>query len=360
MAAMYFSGTLLVLWLSKNGFTFSDLIIYYLLTFIVGLFGVLYLPKKDMDAKKTIFWGIILNLGYVLVLIKIFHPVQLYISAFLSGLNIVYFWIPYNTMYFKYSSEEKRGFNSGIYFLITPIIGLTLQPIAGLVAEKFGFELMFVIGILMYFIPIFMIKYLPDFKWNLDIRKELKTLKFNWTTLFQGMSSRVNYSLITIFTLFFITSPISFGSFFGFLSLLAAFASLINGYISDKIKNRKYFFYIFSFIAVASFIPLAFAKSPYYWSLFAGISSLCIYLANPFWFTFNLDYYKEIGVSKTMVLREVFLNLGYVFNLLIVFLVFYFTKSTKISLIVISMLCLMLPVVSYFQGVYREKNVITN
>ena len=102
---------------------------------------------------------------------------------------------------------------------------------------------------------------------------------------------------------------------------------------------------------------MAFASNPYYWGLFAGISSLCIYLANPFWFTFNLDYYQEIGVEKTMILREIFLNFGYIFNLIIVFFVYYFTKSTKLSLIIISAICCLLPIVSYFQGIYRNKKL---
>lgn len=357
MAAVYFSGTLLVFWLSQNGFGFSDLIIYYLLTFFVALMGIFYLPKNKISARKAIFWGIMLNLGYVLVLIKIFSPIQLYISALISGLNVVFFWISYNIMYFKYSSKENRGLNSGIYFLITPIIGITLQPLTGVVAEKFGFEIMFSLGILLYFIPLLLIKYLPDFEWDLDIKNELLKFKVNWTIIFQGMSSRINYSLIPIFTLFFVKTPVSFGSFFGYLALVAALASVINGYISDKIKNRKYFYYLFSSLAVFSFIPLAFVTNPYYWSLFAGISSLCVYLANPFWFTFGLDYYKDLKIEKTIVLRELFLNFGYFFTLLIVFLVFYFTNSTKISLIVISVACCLLPVVSYLQGVYRDKNI---
>jgi MFS family permease len=355
MGAVYFTGSLLVLWLSKNNFNFSDLIIYYLLTFFVALVGILYLPKNKISAKKAIFWGILLNLSYVLVLVKIFSPLQLYLSAILSGLNVVYFWVPYNIMYFKYSSENNRGLNSGIYFLITPIIGITLQPLSGIVAEKFGFYTMFFIGFLLYLIPLFWVRYLPDFTWNLDIKKEISTLKFNWSTFFQGIASRINWALIPIFSLFFLKTPKQFGLFFGYLGIVTALASVINGYISDKIKNRKVFFYLLSSLAVISFLPLAFVENVYYWGIFAGISSLCMSLANPFWLTFNLDYYKEIGVDKTMILREVFLNLGYVFNLLIVFLVFYFTSSAKTSLIVISLMCCLLPIVSYFQGVYRDK-----
>ena len=355
LAAGYFCSTLLVLWLSKNGFGFSDLIFYYLLTFLVALLGILYIPKKNLTSRKAIFWGVIFNLGYVLILVKIFHPYQLYLSALVSGLNVVYFWTVYNIMYFKYSSEENRGINSSMYYLITPIIGITLQPIAGIVAQKFGFTTMFTIGLSLYLVPLFLVKYLPDFKLEYNVKKELSALRFNWTLFFQGMTSRINYSLVAIYTLFFIKSPSSFGNFFGYLALVTVFASLINGYISDKFKNRKYFFYLFSIVSVISFLPLAFVTNPYYWSLFAGISSLCFYLVSPFWFTYSLDTYKEIGVEKTMILREIHLNLGYFFNLLIVLLVFYFTKSTKISLIVISLVCCMMPLVSYLSGVYRDK-----
>jgi MFS family permease len=199
--------------------------------------------------------------------------------------------------------------------------------------------------------------FLPDFKWDLSIKKELSMYKFNWSTLLQGMSSKINFNIIPIFTLFFITTPRQFGNFFGYLALVTAVASLINGYFSDKIKSRKYFFYFLSIVAVLSFLPLAFAKDSYTWAIFVGISSLCIYLANPFWFAFNIDYYKEVGIEKTIILREVYLNSGYILNFIIVFSVFYFTNSTKISLIVISIVCCILPIASYFQGVYlNEKN----
>lgn len=355
MIAGSLSVTLLVFWLFQNNFKFSELVIYYLIMFFISMISILYLPKNKISSRKAIFWGIVFNLSSIFVVIKIFHPIQLYLSAILGGLNIVYFWITYNIMYFKYSSENKRGLNSGIYFFITPLIGIIFQPLAGIVAQKFGFNIMFSLGLSMYLIPLFLTRYLPDFEYDLDVRKELKKFKFNWTIFFQGISSRVNYSIIGIFTLFFIKTPVSFGNFFGYLAIVAAFASLINGYISDKIRNRKYFFYLFTTLSVISFIPLAFVDNPYQWGLVAGIINLCFYLASPFALTFSLDYYKEVGSEKAMILREVFLNLGYFFCLLIVFLVHSITSSTKISLIIISLISCFLPVVSYLQGVYRDK-----
>ena len=309
-----------------------------------------------MSAKRAILFGILQSALIVLVLIKIWSPIQLFISAFFSGLNVIFFWIPYNTMFFKFSSENKRGTNSGMYFLITPIIGITLQPLAGVFAEKFGFETMFLIGFFSYIAPIILLRFLPDFEWHLNVREEFSKIKFNWTTFLQGATSRINYSLIPIFSLFFLKTPRQFGNFFGYLAIIAAVASVLNGYISDKIKNRRVFFYLFTSIAVFSFLPLAFVHDVYYWGIFVGISSLAMNLANSFWLTFNLDYYKDLGVDKTMVLRELFLNSGYIFTLLVAFLVFYFTQSAKISLLVIVLICCLLPFVSYLQGIYRNKN----
>ncbi len=354
MGAMLFTQTLLVFWLSKNGFGFSELILYYTCCFLFSLIAILYFPKKNINVKKAIFFGILCSALGVLVLVKIFSPVQLYLSAIFGALNILFFWVPFNTMYFKYSSEEKRGLNSGILFLINPIIGITLQPLAGIIAEKFSFETMFLIGMVMYLIPLFLVKIIPNFNLDLNIKNELHNLKFNWTTFFQGMASRVNYTLVPIYTLFFIKTPMGFGNFFGYLSLITVIAAIFNGHISDKMKNRKYFFYLFLSLTALSFLLLAFSSSPYYWGIFAGISGLCFSLTNPFWFTYNLDHYREIGVEKTIILREVFLDIGYTVSLLVVLVVYYFTFSTKISLMIISILCCFMPVVSYLQGAYQN------
>ena len=355
MASMYFAQTLLVFWLSKKGYNFSDLVIYYLISYIVALLGIILFPKIKMQAKHSMFWGIIFSAMMVFTLIKIFSSSQLILSAMFSGLNIIFFWIPYNIMHFKFSHEDRRGFHSGMYFLITPIIGITLQPLAGVVAEKFGFETLFSIGVALYLIPIILLTLVPNFEFAIDIRNELLTHKFNWSTFFQGVALRINWSFIPIFTLLYVVTPSAFGNFFGFLALISGIASVINGFISDKIKKRKVFFYVFSSFLVLSFLFLPFASDSLTWYIFAGISSLGIYLANPFWLAFNIDYYKDLGIEKTMILREVFLNSGYVAVLFLGLIVFYFTSSPKVALAVVSFVALLLPVVSYFQGVYRVK-----
>lgn len=354
---MYFSQTLLVLWLFNNGFSFSFIIIYYLISYIVAVLGIFVLRKIKMELKPTILLGVLLSILSVTVLINILGPYQLFLSAIFTGLNVIFFWIPYNILHFKFSSEDKRGLNSGVYFLATPIISITLQPLAGLVAEKFGFEIMFLLGVLLYIIPIILIIFLPNIELKLDIKKEFIATKFNWATFFQGFTSRINWTLVPLFTLYFIKTPKAFGSFFGYIAIFVAVASLINASISDKIKNRKIFYYLFTTLAVISLLPLAFIDNIYYWIIFAGITSMCMYLANPFWLAFNLDYYKKLGVEKTIILRELFSNSGNILVLLVALIIFYFTSSTKISLIIVSIIACILPLVSYFQGVYKNNEI---
>src|SRR3989338_6838008 len=90
----------------------------------------------------------------VFVLIKIFGVYQLYLSGLFSGLNVIFFWIPYNAMHFKFSHEDNHGLHSGMYYLITPILGITLQPLTGIVAEKFGFFTVFLILVSLTFVQL--------------------------------------------------------------------------------------------------------------------------------------------------------------------------------------------------------------
>jgi len=102
-----FSQTLLVFWLFKNGFGLPIWFCIIFLSFLIALVGIFILPRNKISAKKALFWGVLFSAFSVLVLIKIYGSYQLYISAILSGLNVIFFWIPYNIMHFKFSREIK-------------------------------------------------------------------------------------------------------------------------------------------------------------------------------------------------------------------------------------------------------------
>ena len=88
--------------------------------------------------------------------------------------------------------------------------------------------------------------------------------------------------------------------------------------------------------------------------LLVGIGTFTLTLANPFWLTFNIDHYQDLGLEKTMAIREAYLNLGYIAALALGFFVYLFTDSVKYGLVLVSAVCLLLPLASYWQGVYND------
>src|SRR3989338_344897 len=243
MSAMFFAQTLLVLWISKNGYGFDGLMAYYLPAYLCAFSLMVFLPSFSLSAKRAIFFGIIFSALQALTIVKISGMWQLYLAGIFSGLNILLFWIPYNALHFKYTHADRRGTHSSLFFLITPIVGITLQPLTGVFADKFGFENEIIFGALLYLVPLCLLYFLPDFKFEISVRKHFFIHRFNWSTFFQGMMMRINYSFIPIFTLLFIQTPKQFGGFLGYLAAMAGVASVVGGHLSDRLRRRKGFFY---------------------------------------------------------------------------------------------------------------------
>jgi len=357
LIAMTLSQSFLVLWYVKNGVGFEHLVGSFVAGSVVAL-AILFFFTGEMRAKKAIFIGTLASMLSVISVIWFYHVWQLYLSSLIAGFNIVLFWSTYNTMHFKFRLSDQKGFSSGMLFLLSPILSIFLLPFAGFLAERFGFRNLFIVGALSYLIPLFVsIRYLPDFQLNFNIRQELAKTGFDYGTFFQGVGMRINYSLIPVYTLFFINTPFCFGSFFAYLSVMTVVASLINSHISDRIKNRRVFLYVFSILSAISFTMLAFAQNTETWQLYAAISNLCFYLAVPFWLVATLDHYESNGVGeKKMMLREFFLNLGYIFALGCVVVIYKFTSNPSLGLGFVSILTLFLPLSVYLQRTYRKNN----
>jgi hypothetical protein len=77
-------------------------------------------------------------------------------------------------------------------------------------------------------------------------------------------------------------------------------------------------------------------------------------LASPFWLVYNIDYYKDISTEKVMVLREVYLHIGYIGGLLIAFTVFILSGSIQMAIGGVAGISLLLPLVAYITKVYRS------
>jgi MFS family permease len=349
-----FAQSLLPLWYFTNGAHFTELLMFYVVMYGASFVMIFLLQKITLESRLTLAIGLILNAFATLVSAHFISPLQIYLSGFLIGVGIPFFWITYNAMHFKFGNRERDGFSSGAYFLLGPLLGVLSAPFAGVLAENLNYTVFFLIGVALYSIPIAHAYFLPSFQMSFDARHELKQLPIHWVTILQGVASRMTIILIPVFTITYIQEPAAFGNFFGYLSVMAAVAALINGYLSDHFKNRSFFFYGPTIAVVISFIPLALADNFITWGLWSGIAGLTMSLASPFWLVYNIDYYKDISTEKVMVLREVYLHIGYIGGLLIAFTVFILSGSIQMAIGGVAGISLLLPLVAYITKVYRS------
>lgn len=351
-----FAQALLPLWYLKNGADFSILLLLYVVTFGSSFLTLFVLQRTEIQSRTALRIGLLLNGFAVAISAHYSNFSQVLISGALIGIAIPFFWVTYNILHFKFGKREYDGLSSGAYFLLGPLLGVLSIPIAGSFAHYVNFTLFFGIGALLYSIPIAYTFFLPDITFSFDVRSYISTHRIDWTLVLQGVANRMTNVLIPTFTLVFIQEPAAFGSFFGYLSIIAALAGIINGYISDKVRNRRAFFYISTVGVIVGFVPLIFATNNFVaWGISAGIVGLAINLAAPFWLVYAIDQYSaELSIEKLMTVREIYLHVGYVFGLLVALSVFLITKSPQITIASIAGISVALPFVARLSKVYSK------
>lgn len=352
--AMVYSQTLLMLWFLKNGILYIEMLFYFLATYLFTLFLYLILQEIKFSSRSALLWGVASSAAGVFMANFVpGHTYYIFLIAFFFALNLVFFWTIYNALYFKYSEKEEHGFKSGIYFVLFPVLGAILSPLSGMVVEKFGYHFLFSSAMLLYAIPLVFAFYLPKFKFEFKTLQAFSKVEHPMLVAFQGYIFMLTTNIIPIFTLFFISTPLKLGNFFGYLAILAALAALFNAKMSDKLKKRGSFFYIFTSLNALSFLPLVFFKSFLSWQIFTGVNNFTYNLTSPFNMTLTLDHAKNDMVT-TMLGRQIYFHLGSIVMIVIMLLVFYFTSSLWSALIWSAFVPLLYPVVAYYNRVYLK------
>ncbi len=353
LAAMIYAQTLLLLWFLHNGVSYIDMLLYFLVFYIAVLLLFFVLKGIKFNSRNALLIGVGTSALAILVANFMTHVYFIYIIAIIFSFNIVFFWTIYNTLHFKYSESHEHGFKSGMYFLFTPVFSTILAPIAGVVVERFGYHTLFLSSMVLYAIPMYLALKLPSFDFKFDTYKALRNMEHKVLVTMQGYIFMLSYNIVPIFTLFYINTPGKLGNFFGYLAILSAVTALINSKISDRLKKRAFFFYFFNIINSISYIPLAFVTSVFGWGLFTSISNLTYGLSNPFNFALTLDHRKG-EIIDTMAAREIYLNLGRVIMILVALIVFVFTKSLNMALLVSVIISFAYPITAYFNRVYLK------
>lgn len=353
LAVMVYSQTLLMLWFQTKGVSYLEMLFYFLVFYVATLSFFFLFSGVKFTSRQALATGVVASGMAVLIASMLAYKYEIYIIAVLFALNIVFFWTIYNTLHFKHSADHEHGYKSGIYFLLSPVFSTVLVPLAGLIAERFGYYTLFVSGVCFYVLPLYLALRLPSFEFRFHTVKALKNLEHKVLVTMQGYIFMLSFNIVPIFTLFYINTPSKLGNFFGFLAVLSALTALANARLSDRLKKRAFFFYTFNILNSISYVPLALASSVTSWSIFASISNLTYGLSNPFNFALTLDHKKQ-EIVDTMLGREFYLNLGRVIMILVALITFYFTQSLHKALLVSVIVSFAYPLIAWRQKVYLK------
>lgn len=339
----------LSLWFKQNGFTYPQIAAYFFIKLLLPSLILLFVKK--FSTVKSFSLALISEIILMLGVSRFFHPWQIFLVGFPSGITVVFFYVTYNTLHFKNTPKDRRAFSSSLFTLAGPFLGIVLPPLVGFLAQKWGFPSIFLTAIFILLIAFYLIRLLPKIEFECQLGQILnKTRRINFLLIIEGIKDTVSLAAIPLFTLFFIDRPLPYGIYFGYLAFVSAIATLILGYFSDRFKKRTVILYPVTSLAATMIILLAFSQSLTWWAIITGVLGFILTINGTFVTTLVLDQvHRE---DEAMISREFLVGVGRGIgtSLIIASLALY--NSPKLALILIGSLYFLFPLIVRFKKIY--------
>ena len=346
-----FAWALANLWFLKNDYSYFQIVTFSLTTFATAV--ILITLFKELSPALFIRIGVILSMVSSLLLLKFYSGLQPYLIAAISGANMLFLWGPYNIVHFKATRRDQKAFSSSLIFFISPILNIFLPILTGLIAASFGFQINFIVGFLLFILPLSLSYGLPSYKIKYNIAEDLKKIsKLRPFLLIEGFWETTIFTAIPIFTLFFIKTPKELGILMAYVAAISAVVSLVFGKVSDKYKKRTPFLYPLTILLTLSTIGLAFATTLTSWIIFVTAISVLTTLVQPFMTALVVDVYPD--PSSTMIPREFLLNLGRFIGVLTILGSLLLFDSPKIAFIILGLTLFLYPILLFQKRVYKD------
>lgn len=240
---------------------------YYLLTRLVTLLFDIpishIIEKKGF--RKSILISIFLLAANLVTLVLCEKQIgYVAIAAIASGLNIPFYWLARNSAISQDGDKKHVGSQMGWMTTFEQIASMLGPLAAGLVIEKWGFEPVFGLSLLILFLSV-----IPLWSMSPHVHKNGATIKGFWYFLTNrryfhnavGMGARAvdDYSISVLWPLAIFIMGIktsSIGGLFSLVSLVALFTRMGIGRVFDKLHARHDFSdeIIFAISSIASAI----------------------------------------------------------------------------------------------------------
>ncbi|OGK13183.1 hypothetical protein A3C98_00615 [Candidatus Roizmanbacteria bacterium RIFCSPHIGHO2_02_FULL_37_15] len=291
---------------------------------------ILFLAQTLILFKLTVFrsklaWklAIICQILFIFLVIKIYSPLQLYLASALSGLALYFFYVFYNIAHFEETPKEKRGYSSALMFSLPTFISIVGPILAGFILFR-NQNFFWILSGVFFILAFNSAGKQPNFQLEYNLVSGLKEIKATrLLILIEGVWEALPIGLVPIFTLYFIKTPLEYGIYLTYLSLIGIVANLLLGGLTDRVQKRAIFLYplTIAMLIITLFFTSA-TGSIYRWAIVTGSLS---FLLPIFWNVSTalvVDSHPNLKIA--IPARELMLALGRSLGLFLLFLSFIF------------------------------------
>jgi len=313
----------------------------------------LLLLIKKYSSKKSWALAIIAAAISIALVINIQSLAQYYLAVSFGGLALGLFFVMYNIAHFKNTPKEKTGYSSGIMYAVGPAISIVAPLIAGILATL-NLNMLWYASILSFLVALYTVRKQTNFRISYKLKESLEELKPTRVyILLEGIWEAVIISVIPIYTLKFISTPLGYGKYIAYLSLAGLIANIILGKLTDKLQKRSIFIYPVTILLAVLTIALSYSLfSIYAWIVITGLIQFLIPIFWNITTAFVVD--KHANLETAIPGREILLAVGRILGLGITYLGFRYNYIQP-TFIVLAIAILLLPTTLFWNTTIKNK-----
>ena len=284
-------------------------------TFFTMLFGsaavAVVFILRPTRVGPSMALGLVLRALSLLAVLQLAWYGNLVIAALLHGTFIMVFWVPYNVVFMRMTTDADRAGKSTQLFALFAIAGAIFPFVAGYLMDWKGYWAAVVCAWVVLAVGA-ALAYRTE--WGEDMRFDLRRAfergrRVTPLVFLEGFWQGVFWIAVWIGTIRMVDQGSEYGTFLAFLGIMGGAAALVAGRWSDRTKDRWPPLLV-SGIGVAAFLMVVpFAEGDLTtWSLLAGLAFFFAYMLMAFTFTVVAE--MGLPVVDPMGLREVMFNIG--------------------------------------------------
>ncbi len=307
---------------------------HVLLFFLIGhLSYAIYLPLgvrflNKIGLRRSLRISVFLASLYYLCLFSLGYnlPIFVVLSVIVLTFYRTFFWMPYHIDFAKFTNKNDRGKSVGLVWATSSFLGVVMPVVSGFLISRFGYNIVFIIAIIMYLTSLIPFMTLPRTKekYSWDYLETFRNFfkKKNRKLILANMANGAENAVGIIIWPIFIWKILE-GDYLavGAISSLIVFVTIILqlavGSYADKISKRKLIHLGSIFYSIGWFAKIFIMTSFQIFIVGTYHSFAQIFKDTPF-DSLNYEMLADHGhyVDEYTVLKEMAVQLGKVVMLI--------------------------------------------